>query len=666
MSDKNHVATESSILVVTDDPQQMELLCSALKQHGYSFTPANQCDAAIAQFEHSHFDLIIIDTDIIDHTDCSFASAISQQALAQNIPIILITTRENIDNVIHVYNSETSYFVFKPVIITILIHRVGYLLKTSNTLKALHDSEQSLARSEARYRGLLEASSDWVWETDENLRFSYFSHGLDKISPLASPSALGKTRDQLVPQQDLSKPKWKQHLQDLNNRKPFKNFEYEFKSPDGNNLHYRVSGSPIFDESGRFLGYRGTGSDITKQIADQQLLTKARDEATRANQAKSLFLSSMSHELRTPLNAIMGFGQLLQDDEDFPLQEYQRQYTEEILKASNHMLKLIDQVLDLSKIESGHMDFHIRDESLAEILFDTIQLLATQATKKNLPIQLHIEADDISIAEYLRRSHVVRVDYTRLKQVLVNLLGNAVKYNRDNGSIDITLRQMSDKRIRVEVTDTGKGLSQQQQEHLFESFNRLGAETSGIEGSGIGLVISKNIIERLDGSIGVKSEIDRGTTFWVEIPLAEADETAHREPTALMDKDLTEMIGEKSILYIEDSPISVKLIRTFIDQRLPQLKLLTAASGRQGLQLAETQHPDLILLDINLPDMDGFEVLHRLHGLEHLAQIPVVGVSAMAMHEDIKKAFDVGFDDYLVKPIDLSSLLKIIKSHLIV
>lgn len=417
--------------------------------------------------------------------------------------------------------------------------------------------------------------------------------------------------------------------------------------PDGSVRYVHEMARLQLDEAGRSTEIMtGTVQDVTERVEFEKALIAAREEADRANKAKSEFLSSMSHELRTPMNAILGFGQLMEYDDTLP--EEHRDSVDEILRAGNHLLELIGDVLDLAKIESGVVDLSLEPVEVCGVVEECLGLIAPLAKKR-----------DIKISHQGLQGAAVRADRMRLKQVLLNLLSNAIKYNRPGGSVSLEVRQEGDDRLRIQVDDTGKGIPADRLDALFQPFNRLGAETGAIEGTGIGLTITWNIVEMMGGMLDVESEVGVGSTFAISLPvesLSDAYPLDDAADASGFESGSDGKAGKYSVLYIEDNPSNIKLVSQVLG-RVPHLRLTTAHTPDLGIELALAQQPDLILLDINMPGMDGYKVLEVLRSEAGLESVPVIAVTASAMPHDIERGRAAGFTDYLTKPLDVTRFL---------
>ena len=393
----------------------------------------------------------------------------------------------------------------------------------------------------------------------------------------------------------------------------------------------------------------------TAQIAERERdLRAARDEADRANQAKSEFISRMSHELRTPLNAVLGFGQLLEMDDLTPTQ---REDVAHILKGGRHLLDLINEVLDIARIEAGRMSLSPEPVPVAEVIRESMDLVTPMASERRVHL-LRAGTDGIS-------DLFVLADRQRLRQVLLNLLSNAVKFNRQEGTVSLSCQEAPGYRVRIGVRDTGSGIPPEQMERLFVPFERLSAEQAGVEGTGLGLVLSRHLVEAMGGALGVESEAGVGSNFWVELPAAESpSQRLERAGVALpAPADLDDSTRVRIVLYIEDNLSNVHLIQRLLAHR-PEVRLIPAMQGRLGLELAREHRPHLVLLDLHLPDIPGQEVLRLLQESPKTQGIPVVVISADATPRQVGRLIEAGARDYLTKPLDVSRLMGVLDSIL--
>jgi len=438
-------------------------------------------------------------------------------------------------------------------------------------------------------------------------------------------------------------------------------YELTYIRKDGSRFPAVVSVTALRDDQSAIIGYLLIGTDNTarklveaeRERLDQILqdqnaeLESAKLAAEKANLAKSEFLSSMSHELRSPLNAILGFAQLMESDSPPPTPS-QTASIEQILQGGWYLLKLINEILDLSAIESGRMSLSLEPVSLVEVMLECQTMIEQQAQKRG--IQMTFSQFD--------NQWFVNADRTRVKQVIINLLSNAIKYNYEGGNIVVDCTASTAGRIRISVTDTGAGLPPEKLAQLFQPFNRLGQENGAEEGTGIGLVVSKRLVELMEGVIGVESTVGVGSVFWIELMSIDAPEFAIEgaEYTAVAAAQAPGGARLRTLLYVEDNPDNMKLVEQII-ARQPDFRLLTAVNGNSGIEIASVSRPDVILMDINLPDISGSEVLKFLLADPVTMHIPVIALSANAIPRDIEKGLAAGFFRYLTKPINVNEFM---------
>jgi signal transduction histidine kinase/ActR/RegA family two-component response regulator len=439
-------------------------------------------------------------------------------------------------------------------------------------------------------------------------------------------------------------------------------YELTYLRKDGSRLPALVSVTALHNAAESIIGYLLIGTDNTARqqieaernrldavLRDSLLeLKQAKVAAEEANLAKSEFLSSMSHELRSPLNAILGFAQLIDSGVPLPTPA-QKDSIDQILQAGWYLLALINEILDLSLIESGKVSLSPEPVSLAEVLADCQAMIEPQADKGG--IQVHFPALD--------GPWLVRADRTRVKQVVVNLLSNAIKYNRVGGRVDVRCSAGTEGRIRIGVQDTGKGLNADELAQLFQPFNRLGQEAGDQEGTGIGLVVSKRLVELMGGLIGVESRIGVGSEFWFELAEAKATHAAieRAEPPQAPPVPKAADAASYTLLCVEDNPANLLLVERLLERRA-DIRLLCAGDGRRGVEMARQYRPDVILMDINLPGIDGITALRLLGADPTTAHIPIVALSANAMPRDIEKGLHAGFFRYLTKPIKVPEFMQ--------
>ena len=432
-------------------------------------------------------------------------------------------------------------------------------------------------------------------------------------------------------------------------------YELTYISKDGSRFPGIVSITALRADDGEIIGYLLIGSDNSARKRAETDLIAAVAAAEQANRAKTDFLSSMSHELRTPLNAILGFTQLMESGYPSPTAS-QKRNLEQILKAGWYLLELINEVLDLALIESGNVTLSREPVSLAEVMLECRAMIEPQAQKRGIGITF----PRFEVPAF------IRADRTRVKQVLINLLFNAIKYNKPGGTVDVVCTLRPPHSIRISVRDTGPGLSAEQLAQLFQPFNRLGRESGAEEGTGIGLMVTKRLVDLMGGAIGADSTVGEGSVFWIELGLTAAPQLVDRQagPAAQLRPPLPEGTPLRTILYVEDNPANLELVEQLVARR-PDLRMLSAADGALGIEFARACQPELILMDINLPGISGIEALKILRADPLTAHIPILALSANAAARDIEKGLEAGFFSYLTKPIKVDQFMEALDAALL-
>ncbi len=424
-------------------------------------------------------------------------------------------------------------------------------------------------------------------------------------------------------------------------------YELTYICKDGSRFPAVVSITALRDDFGQIIGYLLIGTDNSVRKRVEAELHEAMAAAEKANRAKTDFLSGMSHELRTPLNAILGFAQLMESGSPLPTPS-QKRNLDQILKAGWYLLELINEILDLALIESGKVTLSREPVSLVEVMLECRAMIEPQAKKRD--ISMTFPRFDIP--------YFVKADRTRVKQVLINLLFNAIKYNKLGGAVAVEYALILPDSIRISIRDTGAGLAPEQVAQLFQPFNRLGKETSAEEGTGIGLVVTKRLVELMGGAIGVESTVGVGSVFWIELSLTAAPRLAvlEGERPGPARPQVPDLMPARTLLYVEDNPANLELVEQLIARRT-DLRLLSAADGNLGIEFARAYQPEVILMDINLPGISGIEVMKILRADPSTAHIPIIALSANAIPRDIAKSLEAGFLNYLTKPIKVNEFM---------
>lgn len=492
---------------------------------------------------------------------------------------------------------------------------------------------------------LLDRASDAIFVCDLDHVIRFWNKGAERLYGWTPAEAIGQSARKLK-NRDASR--FEAGIKELLAHGEWVGEMAEVRK-DGTSLLVEARWTLVRDENGNPSSVLAIHTDITDR-RQTEALRAAKDAAELASQAKSEFLARMSHELRTPLNSILGFAQLLQYAPAVQAEDETQKKLGHILQSGKHLVAMIDDILDLSRIEAGGLSLSPEDVDVARLVSECVGLIAPQAARAEISISLHVQAD----------SCWIRADRTRLRQIVLNILSNAIKYNRRGGNVEVTLAAGHGDHVSITVRDTGVGLNPAQLAALFQPFNRLGAETSGIEGTGIGLVIVKQLLNVMNGTIDVVSEPCAGSTFSLSFPRIKPGIEA---PLAVMNPPRQPAASLSTtgftVLYVEDNPTNVLLVQEAL-KLAPGIHLEIAVDGNAGLAAAQALKPDLILLDINLPGMDGFTVFNHLRADPELAAIPCIALSANAMSAEIKRARDAGFTNYLTKPLDVETLLSTI------
>jgi PAS domain S-box-containing protein len=524
---------------------------------------------------------------------------------------------------------------------------IGYLLiATDNT--ARKDIEDKRLWAEESCQLMVESVSECaIIMLDEEGKVKSWNAGAQRIQGYSTKEIIGRHNSCFFSQEDVDIKKPERALREAATVGRSEDNGWRVRK-DGSTFWANVVMTAIRDSNGALRGYATLERDMTERRRVEAELTAARGTAEAANFAKSEFLSSMSHELRTPLHAILGFAQLMESDAPSPTPA-QKVSIDQILQAGWYLLALINEVLDLSLIESGKLSFSTEKVSLPEVMIDCQAMMEPLAQKRGI----------IMTFPHFEESCFVMADRTRVLQILVNLLSNSIKYNRPNGSIQVECSVRKEGYYRICVADTGMGLTEDKLAQLFQPFNRLGQEAGSEQGTGIGLVVTKRLVEIMKGTIGVESRVGEGTKFWIDLVMTsplrhdftQADVSTHSQ-------DGVKFTGPvRTVLYVEDNPANLKLVTMLIARR-SDLRLLTAETGNFGVEMAQAHLPDVILMDINLPGISGLQVLSLLSKHSATALIPIIALSANANPRDVDIGLQAGFFKYLTKPIKVDELME--------
>ncbi|RIH82447.1 ATP-binding protein [Calidithermus roseus] len=523
------------------------------------------------------------------------------------------------------------------------VGQLGQALQQAQQL--LEESYHQLREREATLEALFKASPDVITLLDHQGRIRLTNPANYELLGVAPEERLGQLPSEAIHPEDY--PQVAETLQELlSGRRSQARLRVRYRHPQGHWLTLEAHAQALPAEGDRVPGVVVVSRDISTQAELEEALSRARLEAESANRAKSEFLSRMSHELRTPLNAILGFAQLLELDAHT---QEEREGLERILKAGRHLLDLINEVLDLARIEAGRMALSIEPMRPAEVVQECLNLMGSLAASRLVQLEFPQPEECRTL---------VLADRQRLRQILLNLLSNAIKYNREGGRVTLSCQEVAGDMLRLSVSDTGPGIAPELLHRLFTPFDRLGAEATVAEGTGLGLALSKRLAEAMQGRLGVESVVGKGSTFWLELPQVEAPPPLLEEAREVLAPGAA-LAESRTVLYIEDNLSNLRLVEHIL-ARKTDFRLIAAMQGSLGLTLAREHRPDLILLDLHLPDVPGHEVLARLRADPLTQGIPVIILSAEASPGQVQRLLAQGAAAYLTKPLEVSRFLEVL------
>jgi signal transduction histidine kinase/response regulator RpfG family c-di-GMP phosphodiesterase len=658
-----------TVLVVDDEPQILESI-HALLEDDFDVVVSTDAMEAVELLRNAQIAVILADQRMPNLTGGEFLAKAREVCDATRI---LITGYVDIDALIRAVNDGQihSYVPkpWEPANLKVTVLKAATFAKEASQRKRaaeiVAEQQEALARSEAAYReqtkilrSVLDSMGDGVLVTDDSGKMVLLNPAAEQM---VGRAAAGTHQSEWVerygiylPGTDTLYPTDKLPLARAMRGETADGIELYVRNPqrpDG--MLVSVNIRPLRDDSGSTKGGVAVVHDITLARYSENILRQAKEEAERANRAKSEFLSRMSHELRTPLNSILGFAQLLALA-DLAVQHQGN--VQQILKGGYHLLQLINEVLDLARVEAGRLSLSPEPVQIKDAVKEALDLVRPIASSQNITLsaEFSVEGD-----------RCVQADRQRLKQVLLNLLSNAIKFNRSNGTVVLRCEEIQNGRLRIEVEDTGSGIDEEGLKKIFTPFERLSADRNAIGGTGLGLALSKRMIEAMGGAIGVESTVGTGSRFYFELSLVESvaeprvDGECHGGFASLGQA----ASYQGTILYIEDNASNIRLIQQILE-RYPGVQLLEAMRGELGLELANTHRPDWILLDLDLPDLGGEEVLRALQQQPRTQRIPVTVLSADATPGQIHRLKAAGAREYLTKPLDVRQIIQLLEDTL--
>lgn len=652
-----------SILYVEDDEEIRDQLSQFLSRRVGKLYTARNGREGLAAFHAHQPDIVVSDIRMPEMDGLDMAGAIKQAYPAT--PVIMTTAFNETDFFLKAIDIGVDKYVMKPVQVD---HLVDAIHASAHALQA----ERNLRLAAT----VFDTAGEAIVIVDGEQRIVAANPACEAMLGYPVEAMLGFGLE-LFAAADGSPPDWEAGAlgENWHGEVRLKRGDGEVfpawlsaavaRGDDGEPVHHVLVFMDISEQKRREAEVLGLNQALRQARDELELrveertreLVAARDSAEHANRAKSRFLSQMSHELRTPMNAILGFAELLHIDAAMPLSPEQQECTGEIMRAGQHLLTLINDVLDLARVEAGKFSLSKEPTALGEVFHECMDLIRPLADKRGIAIT--VRCPDLE-------RHSVMADSVRLKQVLINLLSNAVKYNRDDGRIDIQCERVG-RRLRLGIGDSGPGINAEDIQRLFQPFERFGDAMKTQEGTGIGLALSQRLIDLMGGRITVDSRPGEGSTFWIELDLASGTVSAATDQGSAAPRAALGDVGfldGRSVLYVEDNPTNLRFMHALFVS-IPNARLITADRPEAGLALALSEHPDFILLDIGLPGMDGFELLACLRQEAALARVPIVALSANAMPEEVERGMREGFADYLTKPVRVDRLLSTMKRLLV-
>lgn len=632
------------IMVIDNDIPMARFYAMVLGQEGMDVTLVNDPALTLEKIDNYRPELILMNSTLPGITALELTRIIRQEENSAGIAIVFLSGELNYTMQLEAINSGGDDFLCLPIEPEHLVATISSRVSRARTLNTMNNNLLTALREIENQQFALDQHAI-VSITNINGTIIYVNEKLCEISGYSKSELIGK--DHRILSSGMHNREFYGDMWSTISKGNVWQNEICNRKKNGELYWMDITIVPFIDKQSRPYQYVSINNDITAKKFTEQDLLDARDIAINANQAKSDFLSKMSHELRTPLNAVLGFSQLLASSKEPVLQDIQLQYINEIHNAGNHLLNLINEVLDLSRIETDQLITESVNIPLPAFLDECIALIRPLTNQKRIDLSLSYQNND-EVSVY--------ADPLRLKQVMVNLLSNAVKYNSSPGTITVRFVEHSDK-INIEVTDTGPGIGPDQIDKLFQPFMRL-PQHRKIEGVGIGLALSKRLTELMGGRIGVRSTVGKQTTFWIEI--SRADQISEDIDTSITCVDAQHAASANdtsaTLLYIEDNEANLLLVRELLALR-GNIRLLHSYTVSTGIELALASKPDIILMDLELPDMSGFDGMKLLQHEQSLKGIPVIAISAYANMENIQLARQLGFAEYISKPIEINSFL---------